>query len=472
MLGTSGLRTIGRNPLGQDSTVELAEPTGRMAFGRPMGGVMPHSDRPQRPRLYRPRVVIDPDRLRLPKERDLAAEIERCPQVRERLQLRAEEARDLQWADRRRHLASSLRVTPRISKRLHTALKTVCTILPIDVDAELYVEQSAEIGASCAAMPHGAVLVTITSAAVEKLDSAELLFVLGHEIGHYVLGHHRWCVGWLLAPPRESERIEPLAAASALRLLAWSRYYEVSADRMGILCAQSDRSMASAFLKLASGLPGSFLGTGEDYLLQLEEWIQERDEHDGWTCTHPLHGIRIHAGRSFWRSDYVREILGVEVQERLLTCSEADEEAESRLAAMDPARDAVGGTDEASVVAEFLAYAGVLVLAADGEVHPAELTRAVVVADAAAVGEAMIVMSEGGVDGLSKEIGRLSVSVLDRVSDEAQYQLLVQLVVIAYVDGEITREELVVLRAIARVLQFNPTTIDLMIGQLEAGEWE
>jgi len=145
-----------------------------------------------------------------------------------------------------------------------------------------------------------------------KLDKEEVLFVMGHEMGHYVLNHvvksiliisviilvalygvHR-LAGVLLARYRGRfgfDRLDDIASLpliilllSAISLvvtpliLANSRYNEHEADRFGIELLQTNRAAATAFVKLQQenlGVPWPGL------LFKL------------WRGTHPSIGERI-----------------------------------------------------------------------------------------------------------------------------------------------------------------------------------
>jgi Zn-dependent protease with chaperone function len=119
---------------------------------------------------------------------------------------------------------------------------------------------------------------------LEKLDADEVLFVMGHEMGHYVLGHvvkglavfalvalvalyavHRLSRG-LIARYRgrfRFDRLDDIASLPLLLLivqvvgfvivpgvLACTRYQEHEADRFGLEITRGNRAAATAFVKL------------------------------------------------------------------------------------------------------------------------------------------------------------------------------------------------------------------------------
>lgn len=119
---------------------------------------------------------------------------------------------------------------------------------------------------------------------LEKLDEREVLFVMGHEMGHYVLRHVVWTVlilivgvfvslwvvhrtaGWLIGRFRHRFGFDSLADPASYPLLllvtgvvgllatpalnAYSRHNEHEADRFGLELVRDNRAAASAFAKL------------------------------------------------------------------------------------------------------------------------------------------------------------------------------------------------------------------------------
>jgi STE24 endopeptidase len=147
---------------------------------------------------------------------------------------------------------------------------------------------------------------------IAKLDRRELLFVMGHEMGHYVLGHipksiaffslvilltlyvaHR-TAGWFLSRFRARFRFDSLADIAALPLLmlltnafslvvtpslmAFSRYQEHQADQFGLEITHDNHAAATAFVKLQA----ENLGNPRPGIL-----------YELWRSSHPPLGQRI-----------------------------------------------------------------------------------------------------------------------------------------------------------------------------------
>ncbi len=147
---------------------------------------------------------------------------------------------------------------------------------------------------------------------IAKLDEDELLFVMGHEMGHYVLGHvwktipflsalilaaiyaiHR-TAGWLINRYRHRFGFGELSDIASLPLiallfglylfillplgLAFSRYNEHEADRFGLEMTQNNHAAGNAFVKLQT----------ENLGVPRPHWLVKI-----WRASHPTLGERI-----------------------------------------------------------------------------------------------------------------------------------------------------------------------------------
>jgi Zn-dependent protease with chaperone function len=115
---------------------------------------------------------------------------------------------------------------------------------------EAYVLPSRELNAYTFGLGSPKVVV-LYSPLLKVMDEDELMFILGHELGHVALGH-TWLnslVGGLAGVP------SPFSAAAlmALAFLWWNRACEFSADRAGLLACGKPHKAVSALVKLAAG---------------------------------------------------------------------------------------------------------------------------------------------------------------------------------------------------------------------------
>lgn len=151
----------------------------------------------------------------------------------------------------------ALRVTPNQYSRLYKVYREAIEILDLPYEPEFFL-QTAEVP-NAFAMGMDRKFVVVTSGLTEILTEEELLFVIGHELGHnkfdhmlnktiaYILGSLG--VGVITAV---LGGVGQLAALSLqLGLLHWSRMAEFSADRAGFLVVQDRNTALRALSKLA-----------------------------------------------------------------------------------------------------------------------------------------------------------------------------------------------------------------------------
>jgi Zn-dependent protease with chaperone function len=144
-------------------------------------------------------------------------------------------------------------------------------------------------------------VVVLYSALFNVMDEDELLFILGHELGHVALGH-TWLnslVGGLAGIPA------PWSAGAILAVvfLWWNRMCEYSADRAGLLACGKPEKAVTALIKLAAG-------PGASSEVDLRRTYQQIDAEDDTLLgelgealgTHPMLIRRIQALRRYARS--------------------------------------------------------------------------------------------------------------------------------------------------------------------------
>ncbi len=154
--------------------------------------------------------------------------------------------------------------------------------------------------------------IVLWDTTIAKLDENELLFVMGHEMGHYVLGHiwkmliffpliilftlyliHRTS-GWLLRKYKDRFGFSELSDVASLPLIillfsiflffitpgvmAFTRSQEHESDRFGLEITQNNRAAATAFVKLQT----------ENLAVPRPHWLVRL-----WQASHPPLGERI-----------------------------------------------------------------------------------------------------------------------------------------------------------------------------------
>ena len=266
----------------------------------------------------------------------------------------------------RRHLLStSVRLSPNMAKSLHATADECREKLAMDIPLELYVFPSPSYNAACVKPEAGRLFVMFSSAILQAFTESEIRFVMGHELGHHLFGHHDIPIGYLM---RGKEHPSPRLA---LTLTSWSRYAEISADRAGAYCSNDLESVAHALFKLASGLGGQYAEFSlDDFLDQVDEMqLEEAQPGQGapmedWFLTHPFSPLRVKALKMFHDSELV--LPGG------LSANELDMNVESLMSLMEPSY-LEGKTDAAEAMRRVLFAAAIAVADASHGVSDEEI---------------------------------------------------------------------------------------------------
>ncbi len=239
---------------------------------------------------------MNADELRSRQDREIARQLMEVSDVRkinEAIEKREEKG---PMGTRRRLLATSVRLSRSMAPWLHEMADDCIEKLGVTIPLELYVYASPSFNAACVKPEDGRLFIMFSSSLLEAFEGPELRFVLGHELGHYLYGHHDIPIGYLLnGKARPSPKL-------ALQLTTWSRYAEISADRAGAHCARDPIGVARALFKLASGLSGKLVEFNIDEFMQQVDEMQVADAEPGqgaptedWFMTHPFSPLRVRA---------------------------------------------------------------------------------------------------------------------------------------------------------------------------------
>jgi len=181
---------------------------------------------------------------------------------------------------------------PEINHMIETVLKN----LKIETKVESYISSSPEPQAMCVTQLNSVdFIIVITSSLLDLLSSAELSFIIGHEIGHYVFEHYKH--------PRPYDNENQLERFNKLQL---SRSAEISADRVGLLATMSDNNKSnieiavSSMIKTVSGVSDRYFKLDiASYLNQGRDLIQLSGNEDSIHSTHPVFPDRVPALMQF-----------------------------------------------------------------------------------------------------------------------------------------------------------------------------
>ncbi|MFA7598032.1 MAG: M48 family metallopeptidase [Candidatus Cloacimonas sp.] len=176
---------------------------------------------------------------------------------------------------------SFIRVTNDSYPELYEMFIKACNILDIEIIPDLYLQPDFEINAfTSGAQNH---IVGISSLAVDLLSYDELMFLIGHELGHiksehvlyYQLARYIPYLGGI------ANNIIPgigglVSQGLALALYDWQRKSEFTADRAGLLVCQNLEAAIKVHMKFA-GLPFKIYSNAD-----VECFIKQATEFEGF----------------------------------------------------------------------------------------------------------------------------------------------------------------------------------------------
>lgn len=179
-------------------------------------------------------------------------------------------------------LLNDLLVQPEVLPRISSSIQTVCERLGVRRDrVRAFVYASPFFQAECHLTDWDSCSIRLSSSLVEALNDEELMFVIGHELGHFLL-HHLW--------DKES------SAEGNLEELLKSRRRELSVDRVGLLACRSLPSALSAMMKSMSGLSEKHLVLDiAGFVSQIRSMREESPSFRTAMTTHPSFVIRCRA---------------------------------------------------------------------------------------------------------------------------------------------------------------------------------
>lgn len=155
---------------------------------------------------------------------------------------------------------SLLKITENSNSKLHKLVKIAAFRLGIP-EVPVYIQQESSLNAFTIGF-WGNNQIVIYSGLLDILSPEEILFVLGHEMGHIKREHTTWLS--LLSPARNYS-IPVISDGMKVIFNNWSLKAEYSADRGGLIATRDLNNSISALLRL--------IGKKEN--INFEEYIKE-----------------------------------------------------------------------------------------------------------------------------------------------------------------------------------------------------
>jgi len=193
--------------------------------------------------------------------------------------------------------ASGLEISSSIAPDLWRACEIAINNLGLELRMQCFVTPSSDANAYVLLGDQNQrIIIGLTSELIRLADTQDLVFVIGHEIGHAIFEHSK------TEASGKSEFDE-------LQSLWRSRSCEISADRVGLLACQSLTGAAKVMIKLASGLHLEHLRINpQTFLDQIDTNVHFADYH--LRCSHPTLPIRLKSLHTFAKSELYKKSSG------------------------------------------------------------------------------------------------------------------------------------------------------------------
>ncbi|MDP3277352.1 MAG: M48 family metallopeptidase [Deltaproteobacteria bacterium] len=353
--------------------------------------------------------------------------------------------------ERRSLLLSGLRLTPRLQPMIFNVVDECVRKLGITDPVESYCFPDPMMQAFVIREGSGKVLLGFSSGLIERLDEDELTFVVGHELGHAIYGHLAISGESL----RKDDRINP---STILRLFAYKRYAEITADRVGLLCCDDLGVAIRALFKVTSGLSNArSVRDASEFTAQFQDLraTTQKSEASDWLSTHPYSPLRLEALSLFARSQTFQTLQGRTGGE--LSEEHLEREVGLIVGMMNPSVMFEGPSQREALL--FFAMAALEVATADGVIDPREHQhlldiRSKITDERDAMWIASMTPEERQV-----HMAELSDKLIHTMSRVQCARMIEDLTAIAAADGRIDKSEVRTLAGAAAVLDVDTRVV-------------
>jgi len=164
-------------------------------------------------------------------------------------------------------------ISDAVTPLLEEGLSRACNVLNVPREnVSAFVYNSSDVQADCVIDSPDTCVLRFSSGLVNLMNEKEFEFVVGHELGHFLLGHGS-CSEYLSEGSSEDFLIR--------------RARELSADRIGFLSIESLDEAIHAILKTASGLSEEYLRFDVSSFLSQINKISSPTKGEFKNSTHP-----------------------------------------------------------------------------------------------------------------------------------------------------------------------------------------
>ena len=178
------------------------------------------------------------------------------------------------------YTGSNLKVTADNYPHIYELLEYACEILDVENRPDLYIQWGYNINAFTVGAEHP--IIVLNSGLIDLCDDEEIMFIIGHELGHIKSNHMLYHMmaqsfnGIISLIPFPLTK----AAATSIQYLLyyWYRMSEFTADRAGLMCCQNEEAAVRAFMKMAGVPKAHFSDLNMDTFIRQAREFKQLDE--------------------------------------------------------------------------------------------------------------------------------------------------------------------------------------------------
>ena len=179
-----------------------------------------------------------------------------------------------------RYTGSNVRINRNSLPSIYALLDRACEVINLPERPDFYVEHDSHVNGFTVGVDHP--IIVLTSGSIDHLTDDELLFLIGHEVGHIKSRHtlYHQMARWFLPGIVQSLGQATLGLGGFVSgpvqsaLTYWSRMSEFTADRAGLLACQ-DIGVAVRVMMKWAGVPKRFYGE-----MKWEQFVEQAREFD------------------------------------------------------------------------------------------------------------------------------------------------------------------------------------------------
>lgn len=369
---------------------------------------------------------------------------------------------------RKELLKHAMRLSPGMAPKVFNCIERCREKLGLKSKIDIYVSQNPSMNAYCYPSHEGCIYILVTSALLEKMNEDELTFVIGHEIGHFLYQHQKLCPQYI--QKKLGAHLTPL---DSIKLFSWNRNAELSADRIGLICCGNFEAASMANFKISSGISSdALLFSLSEYLKQYEDIEKEMNNStaslEDFYSTHPLNPMRVIALELFHKSETYKHIFDSE-QSAELSESEMEQKIKRFMMLMEP--QYLNSDDDISKkIKEFIFLSGLTVASSDGTISKEELIQLGTLLPGENHDSLFNLVKNWTLEMKMMALKEQSEKITPHLSAVTSCNIIRDLTLVSFADGEFQENEYHCLCEICLMLQIHPSFIDQILNSISSQE--